>query len=44
MPLAGVLASLIFFGWGLDEKIAEPEEECEHGVVPKEVHFTSLHR
>lgn len=35
MPLAGVLASLVFFGCGLQEKIVEPEEECVHVWFPR---------
>lgn len=35
MPLAGVLASLIFFGCGLDKKIVEPEEDCVHVWFPR---------
>lgn len=35
MPLAGVLASLIFFGCGLEEKTVEPEEKRVHVWFPK---------
>lgn len=43
MPLAGVLASLILFGCGLEEEIEEPEEECVC-VILKKVDLTSLPR
>lgn len=35
MPLAGVLASLIFFGCGLEEKVAQPEEERVRVWLPR---------
>lgn len=39
MPLAGVLASLIFFGCGLKQKAAEPEQSA-YVWIPKKVYFT----
>lgn len=39
MPLAGVLASLIFFGCGLKQEAAEPEQSA-YVWIPKKVYFT----
>lgn len=39
MPLAGVLASLIFFGCGLKQEAAEPEQ-IAYVWIPKKVYFT----